>query len=265
MNHSFININLPVPSLEPPQLFLSSIFYATRVKKYIIGCLGAIALAAVFVCAKIILFSQPSEADTQKTPPQQTLRVGIQVGHWKISELPDEFPVMRASGSGTEAGGYTEWEVCLDIAQRVQALLAAKGVTVDLLPATIPADYTADAFVSIHADGNADTTTSGYKIAASSYDTTGVAATLASAIDVAYGKNTTMSHDETITDDMTDYYAFNSQRFTHAISSKTPGVIIETGFLTNPQNRLLLTKDPQAAAEGIAAGIFTFLQTDTSQ
>ncbi len=47
-----------------------------------------------------------------------------------------------------------EADVVLEIAKKVKTSLEAKGVVVDLLPATIPIDYFADAFISIHADGN---------------------------------------------------------------------------------------------------------------
>src|SRR5437870_5598950 len=37
-------------------------------------------------------------------------RIGIQAGHWKNNELPDEFSRLRIAGTGTSAAGYNEWE-----------------------------------------------------------------------------------------------------------------------------------------------------------
>lgn len=187
-------------------------------------------------------------------------RVGIQVGHWKNSELPDEFPEMRARGGGASAGGVSEWQVNLSIGQQTKQILEAKGYIVDLLPATTPENYKADAFISIHADGSANTGVSGYKVAASRFDRSGAASVLASLVDRSYAAATAMPQDTNITSAMTGYYAFNHRRFEHSINSKTPAVIIETGFLTNSKDRQFLTSRPELAAKGIADGIVAFLE-----
>jgi N-acetylmuramoyl-L-alanine amidase len=59
-------------------------------------------------------------------------------------------------------------------------------------------------------------------------------------------------HPSSITDNMTDYHAFNQ------IDPHTPGAIIETGFLLD--DRLLLEQKPKVVARGIAAGIMCFLE-----
>src|SRR5439155_12820374 len=82
-------------------------------------------------------------------------RVGIQAGHWRSEELPDELASLREQG-GARVGGASEVEITLAIAQRVAALLSARGVTVDILPATVPPGYRADAFVALHCDVNGD-------------------------------------------------------------------------------------------------------------
>ena len=74
----------------------------------------------------------------------RSLRVGIQAGHWRSQELPDEQAPLRGS-SGAFASGYAEVTVSLDIARRVAALLASDGIVVDVLPATVPPGYAADA------------------------------------------------------------------------------------------------------------------------
>ncbi|MEI9966882.1 MAG: N-acetylmuramoyl-L-alanine amidase [Candidatus Moraniibacteriota bacterium] len=103
--------------------------------------------------------------------PEGPYRVALQVGHWNAKEAPEEQKGLRQTTGGSY-GNFTEWEVALRIAQETEALLEAEGVTVDILPTTIPPNYWADAFVSIHADGNTNSTISGYKVAASRLDYT---------------------------------------------------------------------------------------------
>src|SRR4028118_2251641 len=84
----------------------------------------------------------------------QTWRVGLQVGHWKSNELPDELARLRTS-TGASAGGLREYQVNLDVAERAAGYLRGYGVAVDILPATVPVNYRADAFVALHAAGSA--------------------------------------------------------------------------------------------------------------
>src|SRR5688572_19538250 len=51
----------------------------------------------------------------------QTWRVGLQVGHWRAHELPEELARLRNS-TGAVAGGYREYEVNLLVAQRAAVL-----------------------------------------------------------------------------------------------------------------------------------------------
>src|SRR5690242_10902744 len=81
------------------------------------------------------------------------LRVGLQAGHWKSTQLPASLARLRSS-TGTAAAGRTEVALNLDLANRTASLLRAQGIVVDILPATVPTGYRADAFVAIHADGN---------------------------------------------------------------------------------------------------------------
>src|SRR5580765_1853034 len=68
--------------------------------------------------------------------------VGLQAGHWRANELPDELSRLRSS-TGTAAAGYREYQVNLDIAQRTATLLRAGGMSVDILPSTVPPSYQA--------------------------------------------------------------------------------------------------------------------------
>jgi N-acetylmuramoyl-L-alanine amidase len=58
---------------------------------------------------------------------------------------------------------------------------------------------------------------------------------------------------------MRGYYAFNYRRYAHAVAKITPATIVEMGFLTNPDDRALLTTSPDLAAIGIANGIVRYL------
>lgn len=191
--------------------------------------------------------------------PDGPIRVGLQVGHWKNDELPDELSNIKNNG-GTSGGGFPEWEVNLNIAQRVKQLLEEKGVVVDLLPATIPPGYLADAFVSIHADGSTDRSVVGFKVASPRRDMSGKASELQQIINDTYKQITGLPQDLNITRNMTGYYAFSWRRFDHSIHPMTPAAILETGFLTNPSEAKLLIKNPSVPAGAIADALFNFLK-----
>jgi N-acetylmuramoyl-L-alanine amidase len=191
-------------------------------------------------------------------PPIQA-RVGLQVGHWQAADLPAELASLRTE-TGASAGGYQEVDLNLQIARQVAALLAARGIAVDLLPATVPPGYRADAFVAIHCDYNNDPGMSGFKLARYG-DSTSPARddTLLSAIATTYGATTGLPTDPHVTRAMTYYYAFNSDALVHAIAPQTPGVIIELGFLTNAGDRALLVWAQPTVATGVAQGIIGYL------
>lgn len=187
-------------------------------------------------------------------------KVGIQAGHWRSAELPDELASLRNS-RGTAGGGVPEWRLNLEIANRVADLLRDEGVEVDVLPATVPTGYQADAFVALHADGNASAALSGYKLARprrSTQPETDDA--LLTAIAEEYEAATGLRGDgEHVSRNMLGYYAFSSRRFEHAVSPATPSVILEMGFMTNRSDLALLLGSQDTVAEGIARGILRFL------
>lgn len=187
-------------------------------------------------------------------------KVALQVGHWKLQEMPDEFENLKRTGGGASGGGKTEGEVNLAIAEAATELLQEKGVTVEILPATIPPDYWADALVSIHADGNENITVSGYKIAAPRWDRTGKAEILSSFIEEEYGKVVDLPLDPNVSRNMRGYYAFNWRRYEYSMHPMTVGAIVETGFLTNPHDRKIIVDNPHLAAKGITNGIIAYLQ-----
>jgi hypothetical protein len=189
-----------------------------------------------------------------------TWRVGLQVGHWRSNELPDELQTLRTS-TGTAAAGVREVQVNLDIAQRTAAYLRAADVAVDLLPATVPPSYRADAFVTIHADGSSNTRLRGFK-AATQWREWEAGLALVDSLRQEYGKASGLTWDGgRITSGMRGYYAFSSGRFRHAISNETPGAILEMGYLTNPADRQLMLTQGDRLARGVADGILRFLRS----
>jgi N-acetylmuramoyl-L-alanine amidase len=187
-------------------------------------------------------------------------RVAIQAGHWKVEEAPDEFPHLRTEPGATIAG-IEEVTVTLDVAERVANILRAKGVIVDVLPATIPPSYVADAFVALHADDDGAGTATGFKLAHGFYRGPHEGALL-DALTKEFAQATALPQNDEITDSMTDYYAFAWYRYQHALAPHTPAVILEMGFLSNDDDRALLTEHPQVVATGIANGVLRFLQAN---
>ena len=185
------------------------------------------------------------------------VRVGIQVGHWKADELPEELERLRTS-TGAFSAGLSEATVNLDVARRIARLLEAQGVIVDVLPATVPPAYDADAFVALHADGSRSPGARGYKIAPP-WRTSRAAAALRDAIYATYGAATGMPTSDAITINMRGYYAFSYRRHTHAVARTTPAVIVEMGYLTNATDRSIMTRRADDVASGIARGILDYL------
>jgi N-acetylmuramoyl-L-alanine amidase len=206
--------------------------------------------------AATLFWSAPAQAAAE-------WRVGLQAGHWRSNELPDELRSLRGS-TGAAAGGVREYQVNLDVAQRAAGYLRDAGVAVDVLPATVPQNYLADAFVSLHADGNASTRLSGFKAAGHWRDWSASTA-LVEALRADYGPASGLAWDGgRISSNMRGYYALSSRRFNHAISNYTPGVILEMGYLTNPRDRQLMTQQADRLARGVAEGVLRFLRSKPS-
>ena len=186
-------------------------------------------------------------------------RVGIQVGHWKVDEVPAEFGPRLPEQTGASAGGVNEVDVNLDVAQRLAKLLEAKGYAVDILPATIPPGYVADAFVALHADDDGVGASSGFKMAIGrrrgNYDQA-----LLDALRAPYASATGLEWDaEGVSRNMTGYYVWNWSRYQHVASPFTPAVIVEMGFLSSDADRALMTDHADLIASALAEGIVAFV------
>ncbi len=203
-------------------------------------------------------------ADGGRSLPSAPLRVGLQAGHWRAAEAPDELRGLRNNG-GSSGGGKAEWEVNLEIAHLTRALLEEAGYAVDILPATVPEAYRADVFISIHADGHNDSSVRGFRVGSPRRDATRRASEFAEVLAEAYGEATGLRHLPVATRRMRGYYAFRYTRYLHAIHPSTVGVIIETGFLTSPRDREVIVSDQGRAARGIFDGVTRFLGPATSE
>lgn len=190
-------------------------------------------------------------------------RIGIQVGHWQNEDLPDELWKLRDYSLGGEVSGQTEWELCLSIAELTKQDLESDGYAVDLIPATVPESYQADAFISLHTDGNDDTSVSGYKTAASAWDETDESESLAQAMMSGLAK-TDLGEASYISEEMNEYYAFNYTKYDHAVSPSTPAAIVELGFLTNYSDRSYLTNRAEEVAASLADGVRDYLQSHSN-
>ena len=202
-------------------------------------------------------YRQPLPPAEVYNPPGPK-RVGLQAGHWRVEVTPHE---LRGLGPGASAGGKDEWQVNLDIAERTAALLRAYGVEVEILPSTVPVEYKAHVFLSIHADGDPTGARQGYKLGRAAWSATPEADDkLMADISSAYATATRMPLDPVgASRRMTAYYAFNSRRYCHAIAPGTPSAILETGYLTSAVDRQILLGDPDAVARGIATGLLRYL------
>ena len=210
--------------------------------------------------APLLLTATPTTAPTttpNNTPTPAPLRVGIQVGHWRTEELPDELARFRTS-TGAFAAGTSELEVNLLVAERLAILLRDQGIVVDLLPATVPISYQADAFLTIHADGSTSANARGFKMA-TPWRTSKASGALMDALMSEYAAGTEFPQDSAITVNMRGYYAFNWRRHQHAIAKTTPAVIVEMGYLTNPTDRAWMQEQPDRIAQSIAAGVLRYL------
>jgi N-acetylmuramoyl-L-alanine amidase len=198
----------------------------------------------------------PVPTPAEWAPPKGPVRIALQAGHWKANEAPDELSGLK--DNGTTGGGKAEWEVNLAIAKSAAALLEKRGYDVDILPAVVPPGYRAHLFISIHADGAADTRASGYRVAGPRRDATGRASRMVSLLEESYGKATGLRKLPDVTRRMENYYAFNFRRYEHALHPMTIAVILETGFLTSPSDRRLIVSDPERVARGIVDAVVAF-------
>lgn len=179
--------------------------------------------------------------------------VSLQVGHWRNESLPDELKHLEGH-TGASAGGVNEVDVNLAVARLTASLLQQRGYQVEILDATVPVSYTTDLFLAIHADGSPRPNWRGFK-AVAPWESVPSSDQFVGLLYEEYGKATGLPVDVVTTDSMADYYAFSPVRYRHALSPGVPAALLEMGFVTNPEDRKVLSTQQDAIAWGIANGI----------
>lgn len=186
-------------------------------------------------------------------------RVGLQIGHHGAAEQPPELMHLRGN-TGGQAGSLREVTITQEVAAVLAAQLRQQGVTVDILGATPPEDYTADLLLALHADSVSDSARSGYKSAVFDPPRSWLEGTLKRTIDTAYLSATGLADDTpNVTSNMVHYYAFNFRRYEHSVHPATPSLIVELGYLSNTHDAALLLR-PERVARALGTGVEAFLQ-----
>lgn len=185
--------------------------------------------------------------------------IGIQVGHLDVINHPDELENLRYNTGGV-AGERSELEVNKSVAYLLRDMLQAEGFLVDVLPATVPRNYRADVFISLHADSSPDLQRRGYKSAYYKYVRNHQDPILKTHIDKAYFYFSGLPDDDAnVSGSMLEYYAFNRQRFKHSLAKRTPAILVEMGYISNDADWEFL-KDPVNPAYALKMGILSYLE-----
>ncbi len=187
------------------------------------------------------------------------VRVGLQVGHLDAGQQPDELAALRYS-TGAHHAGLDEVTVNAAVVEALAERLRARGAVVDVLNATVPPAYRADLVLAVHADSNLDLTRSGYKSAHFWPARNPAEPLLKLSVDRAVLGGTGLADDDAnVSGNMFEYYAFNSGRFEHSVSRRTPALLVELGYLSNPGDRETLLR-PDALAAALERGVVTYLR-----
>lgn len=187
------------------------------------------------------------------------VRVGLQVGHLDAALQPDELAALRYS-TGAHHAGLDEVTVNAAVVEALATRLRARGAVVDVFGATVPAGYRADLVLAVHADSNVDPTRSGYKSAHFWPARNPREPLLKLAVDRAvFGSTALADDDANVSANMFEYYAFNHARFEHAVARRTPALLVELGYLSNPRDRGALLR-PDGLAAALEAGLVAYLR-----
>ena len=202
--------------------------------------------------------AQPKQA-TAIRPLSGPWVVAVQPGHWQIAELPQELWRLRTN-TGAQWGDVREVDINRAVSSDLISMITAQGWKPVLVPATVPPELRADAFVAVHADSSSDTSRHGWKLS-SPWRSSQASRELAKAVAGSFAQEPQLVEDvDGITVNMRGYFAFNDRRFVHAIGPYTPAIIIELGFISNAADRARLTSDPHYYAGLIMRGLEAYFK-----
>lgn len=191
--------------------------------------------------------------------PVQPPKVALQIGHEDVANHPHELRALRWN-TGGYADGVQEVEVNRQVVARLEHRLRAIGVDVEVLPATPPVGYRADLFISVHADSVRDPNRRGYKSAHFEPPRNAFEPILRRHLDEAYLQASRMADDSiNVSPTMRAFYAFNHRKYRHSVHPDTPAVIVEMGYISNPDDRAYLAKASEPA-DALFQGIVSYLR-----
>jgi len=222
-----------------------ALFFAAVAFLVLAGPLS-VALWRLFPSLVTLLSSDTTKATGTSPEPIEPLEgpwiVALQPGHWRIEDLPDELSHRRGD-TGAVYGDVREADINRAVAEALVPKLEAEGWRVVMVPATVPPDLRADVFLSIHADGSERPDRRGWKLSPP-WRPSAAARSLTDSLRRSFSAEPGLVEDrDGVTIYMRGYFGFNYRRYLHAISPYTPASLIELGFVTNPQDRRLLTGD----------------------
>lgn len=187
------------------------------------------------------------------------IRIGIQPGHWRIDELPDNLARLRTS-TGAAYGTLRELDLNMAVSRVLVDTLNAAGYQAELVPAAVPAGYRADVFVSVHADRADRPDRRGWKLSPP-WRPSRRSSELAEAFTAAFLESGLPQDHGGITANMRGYFGFSWWRYDNVMSPYTPAVLVEMGFMGNAADRARMLDQPELYAAIMQRGIELYLQT----
>lgn len=245
--------------------FLASLASGAALSLAFISCAPGVPRSAELDAADSMPASEPIEPAgpglvgyLPLVPLEGPIKIGIQPGHWRIEELPDELARLRTS-TGAAFGQLRELDINLAVSRILLERLLASGYDAELVPAAVPAGYRADLFVSVHADRADQPDRRGWKLSPP-WRASPAAKSLASAMSAAFAESGLPEDKGGVTANMRGYFGFSWWRYENVISPYTPAVLVELGFMGNAIERARMRDDPAFYATILERGIVRFLE-----
>ncbi len=243
-----------------------------RLARLFLG-LSIVAFAIALVTGLMGLWRPAQVVALASTPVQTVVPSRMPIATPTPSATPTPLPPLIALLAGHSGGadtgavcpdGLREVDITTDVAARAKTILEARGYRVDILAEfdkrldASKRDYAPAAFLAIHVDSCVDYA-SGYKVArAGNSAIPAEDDRLVRCVSAAYGAATKLEwHEGSITRDMTHYHGLNE------IDPRSPGAIIELGFLGSDKAILKTRRDAMALA--LADGLVAFLRGEACQ